>query len=103
MLRCSAVYLTGTYGAMGGARATTLPLPYWVKRRGLHWAPEKHFNWRNEMACIVRRRRKNHNILGPEGQFPGGEDRHTHKGVNYAGENIRKIKPFGHEISGTEG
>ena len=28
MLRCSAVYLTGTYGATGGARANALPLPY---------------------------------------------------------------------------
>ena len=30
MLRCSAVYLTGTYGAMGGARANALPLPYYA-------------------------------------------------------------------------
>ena len=29
MLRCSAVYLTGTYGATGGARVNTLPLPYY--------------------------------------------------------------------------
>ena len=28
MLRCSAVYLVGTYGATGGARANALPLPY---------------------------------------------------------------------------
>ena len=28
MLRCSAVYLAGTYGATGGARAFALPLPY---------------------------------------------------------------------------
>ena len=30
MLRCSAVYLTGTYGATGGARAMALSLPYLV-------------------------------------------------------------------------
>ncbi|MBR6219700.1 MAG: hypothetical protein IKQ80_03990, partial [Clostridia bacterium] len=30
MLRRSAVYLTGTYGAMGGARAMALPLPYFL-------------------------------------------------------------------------
>ena len=28
MFRCSAVYQTGTYGAMGGARVNALPLPY---------------------------------------------------------------------------
>ena len=32
MLRCSAVYLTGTYGATGGARVNTLPLPYYQKQ-----------------------------------------------------------------------
>ena len=31
MLRCSAVYLTGTYGATGGARAFALPLPYYIR------------------------------------------------------------------------
>ena len=31
MLRCSAVYLTGMYGAMGGARAIVLPLPYFIQ------------------------------------------------------------------------
>ena len=36
MLRCSAVYLTGTYGATGGARVNTLPLPYWTERGELH-------------------------------------------------------------------
>ena len=32
MLRCSAVYLTGTYGAMRGARVNALPLLYCGKR-----------------------------------------------------------------------
>jgi len=27
MVRCGAVYQTGTYGAMGGAMANALPLP----------------------------------------------------------------------------
>jgi hypothetical protein len=28
-----AIYLTGTYGAMGGARANALPLPYYFLQK----------------------------------------------------------------------
>ena len=36
MFRCSAVYQTGTYGAMGGARVNALPLPYGLPLPGNH-------------------------------------------------------------------